>query len=307
MPQKNSPFQINSVGMGSPVIVGGITAQTIRTGTETIRESQDGDIHPSSVHITSVKPGATWTTTDIETVLDAVALSGICITSDVSHDGIDAYGREWSCGGPAAGSVHRKYTLSNGVLAPRTISVDHRGNASLNLEMLAISVDGSTSPLAIADNAALLASPAAAAKRWTIGPIDIAGTVLEWKRSFEIDFGNDIQTEGGDSDIYDKFGGVDSSLSVISLRGLDPKWASATNIPLTGKNAAHADTSIYLRQKGVADATPGHIRITIAGIAYPTTLHDANGNGYASNAVQLEPVHDGTNVPVLVTTNTTIP
>jgi IS5 family transposase len=106
---------------------------------------------------------------------------------------------------------------------------------------------------------------------------------------------------------------IQSSNPTIRISGKNLAKFIAADIPLAGKGATHANTSIVLRKRlqtaagFVANATAEHVLITAAGMAAWEQVHSATGNGRVEDVLLLTCRHDGTNTPIVVDTTYAIP
>jgi hypothetical protein len=172
--------------------LGGITRQNIATGSEVRGEPSSGEVWArfQAAYAQKIAPG--FTTHAIASALAAVGLTGWSLASHAS--GLILYAQKHADGSTrASGASHRKYGFSKGILAPRTLDVDHRGDATLTLEAV-ITYDGANDPLVITDSASL-PEITGDAERFTLGPATIGGVSLGELRRFSIDFGLDIAAE----------------------------------------------------------------------------------------------------------------
>ena len=162
--------------------------------------------------------------------------------------------------------------MGNGFICPKTLRLDHRGDARIDFDFYPLSADGSASPITISDTAALPTVSAAHA-RWTLGKIVVGNKTLADYSGLEIDFGNTVETRASSSFVYDHYIEVKTHAPKITITGIDPSWFSSSNVPIGGIAAAYATDAIYLRKRGqsgtnfVADATTEHIKFTPVGLA----------------------------------------
>ena len=300
-------YGLYSVGFGSS-IVGGITKQTIATETEVRGETTGGDVYSRFLSVTSQKPGGSFSTMAIAAALNQCALLGVDISGLTG--GFSLYAQKHAEGGTRAGSLaHRQFVFNEGLVVPRTLSVDHRGDASIDYDVVA-TYDGTNDPVVINDGVTL---PAAATdnERFTVGPLTIGGETIDHVRSISLDFGVEVATEGADSEVWDRFASIVTVKPKLTVRGIDIEWLKSSVIPLSGKAATHANTTVYLRKRDdggtfVADATEEHISLTMAGLATIDTAMDASGSDAAEASLELMLQYDGTNNPVVIDTTAAI-
>jgi hypothetical protein len=299
---------IYAVKVGATVL-GAVGRTALRTGTDVRQESTSGEVFARFQALYAQKPMAEFQTRQLAASLGVAALTGVALTSGAP---LIVYAQKMVEGGTrASGSTHRAFTINEGLLLPRRITCEHQGDAVLDYEALA-TYDGSNEPVAPSETQAL---PAVTdAERFTIGGITIndgsTSYVLGECRRIEIDFGIAAETVGADSDIWDTSCRIIEIHPRITFSGIDTEWWKSTQIPLTGRNIAHASTKIYLRKRAaggtfVADATAEHLKFTACGCAYVDGL-EGSGNGLQEVSVSFPLKFDGTNNPITINTASAI-
>lgn len=302
--RKHGPY---GVGLGA-TLLGGITRQSIATGTQVKAEPTSGEVWARIIAMYAQKVMPSFTTYNLATALGAAGVSGASIADMVG--GLALYAQKHLAGGArVSGANHRKYGFTAGILAPKTLSADHRGDATLTYDA-AVTWDGTNDPLTITDSASLPGS-LADAERFTMGPATVGAVLLPEKTSVSIEFGLDVVTEGADSSIWDEFASIRMQQSVWTFRGLDIEWLKAANFPLAGKAATNANSTIYFRKRAdggtfVADGTAQHIKFTTTGLAYIDTAFDADNQKAGETVLKVVTKYDGTNAPVICTPNSAI-
>lgn len=295
-------IKVHMVGMADPAYVGGVTSIRLQSNSEIRKERSASSVYADVATVASVRPTMQFTSQDIASALTALAWSGTCMTADGTHPGLVAYGAKHDCSGIAAGSVHDSYTMAQGIVVPRTLSVDHRGNAEITYEALS-SWDGTLDPVVRAASVAL--PTAVASNRYTMEDLTIQGVSVAGKRQISIDFGHQIAQEGADSEPFDSVASIQSVQPVLTVRGVDTSWFT-TVAPLLGKSATLATTVLSLQKRGVAKATAAHIKISFSGTVSWDTIFDGSPDSPAQAAFRLDCIFDGTNAPVTVQTNQAI-
>ena len=287
--------------------LGGISQENISLGTQALGEPRGGELYTRQQAVVAQAPRAGFSTDHVAAGLDLCGVAGISISALGS--GLMLYLQKISKTGPVAGSVHRKFTIVDGVMVPTSLSVSHGGNATLGFDAVA-TYDGSNDPLQIADDQAL-PTQSTVVQTFTLGPTTIGAVSLDNIRSLEVNFGLQVVAEGADGDIWPTEAAIVAIEPTITLRGIDPKWLKAANIPLTGKATTHANTTIYLRKRTatgfVADATAEHIKITADGLVYVDDAASASGIDSAETSLILVPEYDGTNAPIVIDTTSALP
>ena len=227
-------------------------------------------ISPKHVAFAEVKPVLSFSSFAIATLLDTIGVSGLCVTAATNAGIVGYLQRHKACGTPDS-SGHRSFQIKSGIVVPKSISIDNRGDARMQVECI---VAKTTSAAAvITDDSASLPTVAIASARWTLGPIKINNVALSDYTSVEIDFGNSIEAMGTASDVYDSRVSVRTHAPTVRIKGIDPTWFASSPIPISGAAVAASTDYIYLRKRTqdgshfVADATAEHILITPAGLA----------------------------------------
>ncbi|MGA2032852.1 MAG: hypothetical protein ABSG68_11380 [Thermoguttaceae bacterium] len=299
-------YGLYGVGLGAAVL-GGITRQNLMTGTQIQSEATDGDVWAriQVLHAQKVAPG--FTTLNAASALAACGPLGANIANMAG--GMILYLQQHLAGGTrTTGGVHRSLAFSAGILAPKSLSVSHRQDANLSYEALLTS-DGVNAPVTISDVAALPAAPADL-ERFTLGPATLAGVALGEKTSLQLDFGIDVVGESADGDIYDSFASIRQVRTSITLKGIDPTWFAAANVPLLGLHGTTANSTIYLRKRvpgGSFASGANHICLTVSGILYCDEAVSVSGNDPSETSVRMLLDFDGTNAPLTINTAANLP
>jgi len=276
------------------------------------REVTANEFFPSHASVTEARMSRTLEGYALASLLDLVGLSGLAITSTLNPGVLFTFQQFDTLGQAAAGSVHRTLTIKSGWLIPRTLTVDHRGHAALTVE--AVAIKPAASDAVVISDVAALPTIAIAPARWTLGPASVAGYTLNQYRNFEIDFGLTVTPAGVESDIWDGHIEVRSQAPTITFTGIAPAWFSATGIPLAGKVATHANTSLVLRKRDgtgansgfVSNATAEHIKFTAAGPATVRQAASGSAQQATEHSIVVECMKDAAgNSPMVIDTTAT--
>lgn len=307
------PYKATALSVAG-TFIGGSVRQSVTTGLNVQNETVAGSVFPLQANITAVNPRLTFSTLNVAKALTAVGALGL----DVSATPVELYELLYNDRGTlVAGSVHRKLTFKAGRLVPRTLSISHQGNASLDLEMLAIStgtlISGSTNgeterPV---DYAEAIAAPTVTLadldnERFTLGPATVGAVDLGCLQDINIDFGLEIETTGCSSNPYPTQIETRSVNPMITGTTRDTNKFAAAIIPLGGKAATQANTTIYLRKRlqstgsFVNYATAEHIKINSAGLLMVEEPWSADGSANATAKLKLQCLFDGTNNPLVL-------
>ncbi len=305
--------RLYSADLSNEVLLDGVSTQAINLDNTFTREPTSGSVYSRFVAISAQLFNIPLSTFQLKLWLDQIGLIGKKITNDVGppiKSGIEVFAQLYDEGnaGRAAGSLHRKYTVGRGYVAPRTLTANQGEDASLDYEIFAIA-EGANAPVAIADNQALPAL-SGDGERFTLGPVELGGKDLTAVRSMEIDFALDVTSEAADGDVWASFISVASIQPTITLRGVDINWWEGTGAVNTqGLACTHANTVFYLRKRKeggtffVDNATAEHIKLTAAGVAAVSTGQTGTPNEVE---ITLPCKFDGTNVPIVINTASAI-
>lgn len=292
-----------------PVVLGGIESVNVRSGTEHRADTTSGALYPTHAAIVAQKPAADFTSFAIHDCLDNCGIAGLSIADLANGLSLYAY-KHADGGGRSTGSTHRKFNFKKGLIVPRRISCEHRGDAMIAYDVLP-TWDLTNDPVIESDSVAVPTAPSDD-ERFTIGSVTIGAISIAEIRSFELDFGVSASTEGADSDIFDTHASIDEVLVMLTLRGVKLEWLAAAAIPRSGKAATHANSSFYLRKRlqtsagFVANATAEHIKGTMAGLAWIEDIFTGGRNSPAECSLKMVAKFDGTNLPVVFTTASAI-
>lgn len=297
--------------VANTTVIGGITAQRLGVGSDVRATPTSGEAEPRFVSLYRQAPVGGFTTLNV-----AAALNAFGATSPYSKSiadlaaGLIFYAQKMAEGATrSAGATHRKYTMKEGIVLPRMISATHGGDATINYDTI-LSWDGTNDPIAETDSVALPES-ITDAERFTLYTSTLEDIELSQLRGIDISFGIMAQSDGSESEIWDRHAHIATVAPVITFRGVNVAWLADTAIPLLGLAVTHANTSIYLRKRALGgtfeeDATAEHIKITAAGMATVQNAFDATGNALGTCDVVLTTYNDNTNDPLVIDTTSAI-
>jgi hypothetical protein len=302
--RKGYGVSIKPSGAGSATLIGGVDTQEFQSNTTHLAQDTTGNRSPQSVSVSAVKPRITFGTYQIAKLLDLIGSRGACLNGTAAA-GFEMYELDTDdCGAIKAGTTHRKLIAPNGRIVPRTLACQHEQEAKVDCEVIPI-FDGTNLPVIFSEN---IAAPTGLedTERFTLGPIEVAGVDLTFVQSVSIDFGNMVETVGGDGDIYPKNVDVQRFAPTITITCLDTGKFSAAGIPLDGKACEHSDSSIVFRRKinttGTFSGDDDSVLLTFAGVASVQTV-SGSANTPKTMQVLITLFDDGTNDPIVVATN----
>lgn len=288
-------------------LLAGISSFDLSTNTQTRSESSDGEARARMTNVFAQDPTATFQSTDIVSALGITSQLGVSISAMTA--GLKFYLAKMVDEATAdPGSVHRMFTIVQGILVPKSLSGSGDGDVTLDGEATA-TWDGTNDPIQISDTAALPVISAAAA-RFGLGSATIGSVSIGQVNQLSIDFGIELEVLRDGANIWPEMVIIKSIKPVLSLTGTKISNFAAGGIPLLGKAGTHANTTFWLRKREsgatfLADATAEHVKFTAAGLAYVETVGGSHDQP-AELSIKMPLDFDGTNEPLTVNTATAI-
>lgn len=179
--------------------------------------------------------------------------------------------------------AHFSLTSANGFIIPTRFSVPSVGNASCGLEVIFLSTDGDTVPVAVTTGVTLAGQ--AFTGLYGLGPVAVNGTTLSQVTGFTVTPGLVVETK-----MYGHNYVVQTHIvmrrpvievtteDLDTLSALGPMWGVGTSIVAYARRRSGTSW--------VADATTSHIKFSgTDGIIKPANM-GASGNGDGSRTVQ---------------------
>jgi len=298
-----------TLGLASPIALGGIQSAAVASNSETRGEITDGGVYPVFQSLVSQAPVASFSTMAIKAALDAFGLGGFNLNISDVPDGLDIFARQQKVGATRfSTSVHRRYRMYHGVIVPRTLSVDQGGDASLPFDCV-VYYDGTNNPVIVTDDIAIPATALMGDKeRYGIGKINIGGTEIVGVRSVQIDFGLNAVAESADGEVWPTFAHVQTQSPSVVMTGIDVDWlrdnaGAGGAVDELGELLLHSNTDIWLRKRIDAstyelDATTVHPHFTISGMAVVGPYFSNAGPDPAEVTLTLPLRTEGVNAPI---------
>lgn len=299
------PYTHSALKIGT-AIIGGISRQSVKQGTETRSEVVSGELYSRYTSMTGYSPVYEFDTFSLKQIIDAIGM--ITDISGISG-GVELYAQLTTPVGRASGATHQKYVAVNGVILPTSITCEAGGDAKITVTSLAIG-DATNAPHVITNSVAL-PTPVTDTERFALGTFAIGGVTIGNIQSLNIDFGVDAQTERFAGSLWPTEAWARAIKPVITLTGTNMTDLGSSAITQYGLAATHANTTIYLRKREihgsfVSDITAEHIKITAAGMATIDDAMESAGDSLATIGLKLECEYDGTNAPLIFDTASAI-
>jgi hypothetical protein len=191
------------------------------------------------------------------------------IDADGTHPGVVAYFQKAALGGTRtapATAEHITTTMENGILVPRTLSMEHGADAELTFEAIPIK-SGSDDPLAFDEAAAIPTDVYPSASQvFTLGKVDLNSTEITGLKRAEITFGHELDIDAGESDIYPTFVSIDQIIPEITLGGVEVDVLST--LTEDGVYYAAETVTIYAKKRAeggtfASNVSEVHIKFTL--------------------------------------------
>ena len=295
-------------------VLSGLTGLDTQMNPEVDNNVNIGSPYPQFAILRGQKPTIQFQTNAISATLATTGSVGADI--DTANPFVATYAK-MNNGTPVAADEHRTYTANRGLLIPRRLTAAHQQSAQLDVEALIYAEDPAVAPLVIADNAAL---PVIArddvhhtlAKASVTAADGTTAVNFGCTTNLTVEFNNNAQTRGCNSNIWDSHVEQPGVQPVITLTGLDYDFFSDTNIPFEGTGQVRATCVIFLRRYSLGgvgffpDADTEHVRLDIEGMA--TVLnHTGQGTSTAELSLQITGTLDASgNAPIGITTGVAI-
>lgn len=277
----------------------GITAHTVSPGGEVRGEVSAGAQFPTAVFLSAVRPRITMTSKAVAAVMAVTGTAGAEITSatplKIYLAELDAFGQQMETG--------KIITATDGLLVPRQLRLSHRQDATLTLEAVLRSPDGSAAPLAD-ESGAMPAAPTLPAddQRHTLQSLSVGVGDLGCLADVAVDFGVNVDSFGCSSDLYDKHITAEQGTTpTLTATAFNVDQAAALKFQ-TATEATHANASLVLRRYDASQSAgfvTDELTLTFDGVTNVDSI-TADGPATAQIAIRTTCRYDGTNHPIII-------
>jgi len=285
------------IDIATPDVTFPVSRHSFNPALAQIIDANSGDVDPRYAAVMSVSPVLSFMTRTI-TALSSFGIAGAEVTTAVAWlQQLVKYGTR--------NATSKKLTIATGFCVPRSLSVSQGQAAELSMDIVALSSDGTTAPVA-AGTGTMATNPTPLA--WTLGPIQVNDQAYDVV-SMTIDFGLDVTVEGSEGNVYPTFATLMSRNPSVQFTAKDVDFRTAVGFDGLAQGAT--DSVFYLRKmeqngKRVADGTAEHIKFTIDdGLFRIDTINAPHGER-ALTEIALTPISDGTNAIIVVDTASAI-
>ncbi|MEZ6097238.1 MAG: hypothetical protein R3C03_23945 [Pirellulaceae bacterium] len=305
-------------------VIGALQNFSVGDDVSVERETVDGNIFPSLTSILAHAEKMEFSSLNVDKIIDIVGSVGLCARGVSTQSGFEFFMSkiDGCTPGVDTSAVNMKYSCASndptntqkfGLLTPATLTANQGQNAQMGFMFTPESKTGNAAIVVSEDVS--LPSIADTKTRFTLDKrFIINGVSITSKKSLQINFGASMLLEKADDALAPEWVSLENLSSIITVTGIDPKWALNANIPRGGKAFTHANCEFYLKKRNpdsatgyYAENTNNHIKGTAAGKAFITNLASGQGNRVAETALVMYVEFDGTNAPIALSTNQQIP
>ena len=230
------------------VVINGIVDSNFNSGMQLLTLHGGSQVDPGFVAVPRIEPGLDFTTTQVKTAL--AGLGGIAGLEISSSNGMIFFSKTAAGGLRAAGAVNGKGTIVAGYIFPIRLSAT-LASCTISYQVVILSANGTTAPIAFVFNVALDAGSAPASEAYVLGVVSINGTAVDGSTEVEIAFGYNPSVIGGTQ--YPVGCGAATRNPQITIRSTDLSLFAA--VGLAGVAQGVTDSVINLD-----DMTEGSIR-----------------------------------------------
>jgi len=277
-----------------------VTARRIDPGIQRMLVGGNGVLTAQMIVRMSQRPLMSITTTAVKRVLDMISMKGKAYTAAACNM---YFGKKDAGGALVAGANHLQLDFNRSLWIPRTLRASQDGPAEIDVDIYAISANGTASPLTVT-NSVSLPSLTAADQLFTLGPAKFnGGSLIGTLRELSLNFGISERLISGSGEEWPTFGSIDKYQPSVRLSCYDLTQLAS---PLTvGGLAVSSATKAFLRAKSqeggnVADATTSHLSwtMTTLGTIDPGMI-DESDDGESMLNIDWTAGDDGTNDPLI--------
>ena len=309
---------IEIVDIGGSFFIGEFTAFSFPVQGTTVRDVSSGDIFAKTGRLDFTSFDLNFTSAMAAEVFKKIPIGGLCIKP--AEDLVHVYAALHDCDGPVAGALHRRFTLTDGIIHLASAQCNHKEDLEVSCVMRGMSSDGVAAPVAISDVQSLPTSVqlAKGQDRYSLHNSDktlVNNVGVQDKQSINIDFGTTVTTRGADSQRYDSFASIDSVLPTMTIQGTNITWLDDLLLGVDGGLVAHSGANIaqipFRRRKNAsefeADIEFKHILMTVNGIAWFDDLASGGRTDAATNSLRIDALDDGTTAPINIQVDAAVP
>jgi len=245
-----------------------------------------GPIDIAHAAIGKISPSMQFSSSQLKTLLGE---TGITATALSSTNKLNLWLHLLS---PTGAMTHGlKAVVEDGAVVPQSLTIPNGGLASLSANVVILSDDGVTDPIAITPNTAITPETGWTKEAYTLGDVTVEGAVLDGIDLVTVDFGVGVDVFGGK--VYPTNFNVTSRRPSITFTTFDLDVASAWSL-----DAKRQASTISIKLDDLPDATArgsAPITLTIYDSVIEYSGISSSQGQKASASVTITPIKDGSN------------
>jgi len=267
---------------------------------QSLLEYPAGHVHPMFTAVQTQRPVVSFTTPRLDTLLGAIGVGGAALGS------VATYFKLATATGNAArnASSHQKVTIASSLGYWTGLKLPHNAVGSADV-MIAAVYDGTNNPFVYAGSQALSGNLTAAGY-FGAGPVAINGVAIPGIQDISVESGITLQNEGGESELWDTFIGIEKTAPVVTITTKTLTNWSTLGLAGTALNGS-SGLQFYARKfspngNRVANATAEHIYFQgLLGMALPVNT-SGEGNKTISDTLRVVLISGSDSVVPLIGT-----
>lgn len=272
-------------------LLDGLQSGGVNPGAENLILGSDSNPYDTLLALMQQRPTLNYGTAHVDQHLDYLTTSGLA----TGENSLEAYFVQADEDGVRE-TTGMKFTIPKALIVPRTLSASQGQHATLAVEAVMRSSDGTTAPFSVAEGQTV--PTADTVDEWfTLGPVTVNGADVGLVQTWSLDFGIDVAVVQGDGDLYP---------TVIYIRSIKPvitfDTLAAANLATWGIGGTNnVVTATLLKGANAGRAGSGDKVVTTA--ASRVTVQELSGSHNGESVLRCQAVcasDDGANHPITI-------
>jgi len=289
----------------SSVVFNALSNCRWNAGIESMLEHPAGHINPMFVAGLRARPTIEFSTPELSVLLANIGVGG------AEFAAITTYLKKATTTGSVARATtgHKRIVVNQSVAYWSQIRLPHNGKAEAQV-VIAANYDGTNAPFVYTGSVALTGN-LTASRYFGCGPGSVNGVALDGIQEITISSGIQLVQEGGSSEVYDTFTGIETTAPTVTIQTKEAvNWSTfaLTGVALDGTDGLEFYARAYKNMETrYADADTEHI--FFKGVLGRATPQDTNGDSTSTvtDTCKFELISGSDSVlPLVVTTGVAI-
>lgn len=246
-------------------VVWGVTGTVaMEDAPNVVKEANDGSGGVRIVALLTREQKITFSTRQIDTVLDTCGTIGVDLST--ISGGVTLYCVKLGQVARVAGSVHRSFAATKGMMYVSGISASQSGLAAASVVVDPLSTDGDA--VAVTESAtATLPSVSTPTRVFTLGDVGLNGTLQEGLQSMSLTLNQGVDKAPYDGGVYATCSHIDEGSPVVELETAEA--GGLASLLSTGGVTVSSNVDVFLRgcqnlNMPYAKNEEEHVRLRIA-------------------------------------------